>query len=148
MKSLNRVELKGALGQDPQINNVDGRNVANCSLATELAWKDRNGEWQKDVTWHNVCAWEGFGIAELNRLHKGTKVHVIGRLRTRRYTDKQGVEKYITEVLAEELDIIDEPTRDYDPENTGAPSPRVTNRMQGRNGGSYSRQRSDSGEDF
>ena len=111
MKTINRVELKGTIGQDPRVNTVDGRTVANFPLATEYAWRDKNGEWVRETDWHNVCAWNGYGIAEAERLHRGTKVHIIGRLRTRKYTNNQGAEVYVTEVLVEEMDIIDEPNQ-------------------------------------
>lgn len=111
MKSVNRVELKGVIGQDAKINQAGSGRVANFSLATEFLWVDKEGNRQKDTDWHNVVAWEMFGIAELSRLLKGVRVSVVGRLRTRKYTDRGGSEKYITEVVADELDIIDEQPR-------------------------------------
>lgn len=111
MKTINRAEIKGIIGQEPRVNTVGGRTVANFSVATENTWKDQNGEWQKETDWHNVCAWDGYGIAKADALHSGTKVHIIGRLRTRKYTNNQGLDQYVTEVLAEELDIIYEPSQ-------------------------------------
>lgn len=111
MKSVNRVELKGVIGQDAKINQAGSGRVANFSLATEFLWVDKDGNRQKDTDWHNVVAWEMYGIADLSRLLKGVRVSVVGRLRTRKYTDRSGSEKYITEVVADELDIIDEQPR-------------------------------------
>ncbi|MBQ0054284.1 MAG: single-stranded DNA-binding protein [Bacteroidales bacterium] len=111
MKSVNRVEIKGIVGRDPQINTVSKRKVANFSVATEFSWQASNGEYKKETTWHSVCAWEGYGIADLEAIGKGSRVSIVGRLRTRSYTDKDGVDKYVTEVLAEELDIISEQPR-------------------------------------
>lgn len=111
MKSTNRVELKGVIGQDARINTAGSMRVANFSLATEFLWVDKEGNKMKDTDWHNIVAWEVFGIADFSKLVKGTKVSLVGRLRTRNYADKQGNQRYITEVVADELDVIDDQPR-------------------------------------
>ena len=127
MKSLNRVELKGTVCGDPKITTVEGgRRVANISLATDYPWQDRDGKWQHDTDWHNVVAWEGYGITNLDSIRKGVFLCVIGRLRTRKYTDRSGVDKFITEVLADDLDVIerDQPRQQQQtarPASAGAP---------------------------
>ncbi len=114
MKSTNRVELKGVIGQDARINSLDsGKKVANFSLVTEFFWVDKSGTQVKDTDWHNIVAWSTFGIADFSKLTKGTRVLVVGRLHTRNYTDKQGNPRYITEIIADELDIIDEQPRQH-----------------------------------
>ena len=102
MKSTNRVELKGVIGQDARINTAGSMRVANFSLATEFLWTDREGNKMKDTDWHNIVAWEVFGIADFSKLVKGAKVSIVGRLRTRNYADKQGNQRYVTEVVADE----------------------------------------------
>lgn len=111
MKSTNRVELKGVIGQDARINTAGSMRVANFSLATEFLWVDKEGNKMKDTDWHNIVAWEVFGIADFSKLVKGTKVSIVGRLRTRNYADKQGNQRYITEVVADDLDVIDDQPR-------------------------------------
>lgn len=108
MKSVNRVELKGVIGQDARINTAGNSRVANFSLATEFLWVDKDGNKMKDTDWHNIVAWEVFGIADFSKLVKGARVSVVGRLRTRNYADKQGNQRYVTEVVADELDVIDD----------------------------------------
>lgn len=108
MKSLNRAQLKGTIGRDPQINTTDGgRRVTNLSVATDFPWQDKDGKWQHDTDWHNVVVWEGYGIPNLESLRKGTQIYISGRLRTRKYTDRSGMDRYITEIIAEEIDIIE-----------------------------------------
>lgn len=126
MKSVNRVYLKGTIGQDARITQAGSGRVANISVATEFLWVDKEGNKQKDTDWHNVVAWEMFGIADFSRLVKGTKVSIVGRLRTRKYTDRSGAERYVTEVVADELDVIDEQPR---------PQGRVSSQQQARSGG-------------
>lgn len=109
MKKYNRIELKGNLGKDAVVRTVGDKNVANFSVATEYVYKNRNGEFETETTWLNVCAWEGSGVCDFSLLAKGAKVAVTGRLRSRKYTDQSGVEKEILEVLADTLDAIYEP---------------------------------------
>lgn len=105
MKSLNRIELKGTVGSEPRISKVGNGTVGNISVATEYAYQNK-GEWVSEVTWLNVVVWEGFGRAPLEEIHKGSKVFVSGRLRSRKYTNKDGVDVMIYEVLAEDFDLI------------------------------------------
>ena len=85
---------------------VGERAVANFSVATEYDFKNKDGSWGKETTWHNVSAWQGFGICDFDLLTKGTKVLVIGRERLRTYTDQSGTEKEVVELLAESVDIL------------------------------------------
>lgn len=141
MKSLNRAQLKGNIGQ-VRINTVESRRVANFTLATDASWKDKNGEWHNDTDWHNVVAWEGFGIASLDALATGTKVSVTGKLKTRKYVGSDNIERYVTEVLAEDLDIISDNRQGSEVEQTGAPSPSRTPRA------TQSSSRHDTDDDF
>ena len=106
MKSENKIFLKGKIGQDARITKVGERNVANFSMATDYDYKQSDGKWAKETTWHDVCAWQGYGICELDQLKKGTPVYVTGRIRKREFTDGQGFRKVITEVLAETIDLL------------------------------------------
>jgi single-strand DNA-binding protein len=111
--SVNRVILLGNVGNDPKINKTqDGRKIATFSLATSEKWKDKNGEQQEKVQWHNIVVFsEGLvGIIE-RYVKKGSKLFVEGSLQTRKWTGNDGVEKYTTEIVLQgfnnKLEIID-----------------------------------------
>jgi single-strand DNA-binding protein len=107
MSSLNKVQLIGNLGRDPEIRRTqDGRAIANFSVATSERWTDKQtGEKREKTEWHNVvCYNESLaGIIE-KYVTKGSKVYIEGKLQTRKWTDKNGVEKYTTEVIMQGFD--------------------------------------------
>ena len=108
MKNLNRIELQGNVGNVKPLSGTTLNGIA-LSVATNLYYKDdkQQGGYGCDTTWHDVVAWEGNGIAPLDKITKGVAVHVVGRLRKRAYKDAEGHTRYATEVLAHILDIID-----------------------------------------
>lgn len=100
--SVNKVILIGNLGRDPEIRNTqDGREIANITIATSENWKDKNtGERKEKTEWHRVVIFnENLVRVVKNYLKKGAKVYIEGALQTRKYTDKDGAEKYSTEVV-------------------------------------------------
>jgi single-strand DNA-binding protein len=100
--SLNRVELIGHLGKDPEVRRTqDGRPIANLSIATSESWRDKNtGERKEKTEWHRAVIFsEGLAKVAEQYLRKGSKVYVAGALQTRKWTDQSGVEKYTTEVV-------------------------------------------------
>ena len=100
--SLNKVQLIGSLGADPEIRRTqDGRAIANLRIATSETWKDKaTGERKEKTEWHRVVIFnEGLCRVAEQYLKKGSKVYVEGALQTRKWTDKDGVEKYSTEVV-------------------------------------------------
>lgn len=101
---LNRVELRGRVGHDPRITNVGESQVARFSLATNEAFRGKNGELREEVTWHNVTAWAGRNIMELKDIRKGAFVSLVGRLRNTRFMGNDGNERYIVEVVAGKLE--------------------------------------------
>jgi single-strand DNA-binding protein len=108
MASVNKVIIVGNLGRDPEVRYMpSGDAIANISVATSYRSKDRNtGEQKEQVEWHRISF---FGrLAEIvgEYLHKGSSVYVEGRLQTRKYTDKDGVEKYATEIIAESMQML------------------------------------------
>ena len=105
MKSINQHIIKGVVG-NVRVNKVGERAVANFSVVTEFEYKAKDGNWSKEATWHNVSAWKGYGICDLESLDKGCTVLVVGRARTRKYTGNDGQEREVNEILAESLDII------------------------------------------
>ena len=100
--SVNKVILIGNLGKDPEIRNTqDGREIANITIATSENWKDKNtGERKEKTEWHRVVIFnENLVKVVKNYLKKGAKVYIEGALQTRKYTDKDGAEKYSTEIV-------------------------------------------------
>ena len=100
--SVNKVILVGNLGKDPEIRSTqDGREIANLTVATSETWKDKNsGERKEKTEWHRVVIFsEGLVNVTKNYLKKGAKVYIEGALQTRKWTDKDGQEKYSTEVV-------------------------------------------------
>lgn len=100
--SVNKVILVGNLGRDPEIRSMqDGSKVASFSLATSEVWRDKQTGERKDRTeWHRVVVFNGNLVDVLERyVRKGTKLYVEGQLQTRKWQDKDGIEKYTTEVV-------------------------------------------------
>jgi len=107
-KSLNRVQLIGNLGKDPEIKYTpQGTPVAKITIATNERFKDKGGEWQDRTEWHNVVLWQRLAEIAGEYLKKGGKVYIEGRLQTRSWDDKQtGQKKYMTEVVASDLILL------------------------------------------
>jgi single-strand DNA-binding protein len=107
--SVNKVILVGNLGRDPEIRRTqDGRPIANLSVATSENWRDKNtGERREKTEWHRVVIFnEGLCKVVEQYLKKGAKVYLEGQLQTRKYTDKDGVEKYSTEVVLQGFNSV------------------------------------------
>ena len=106
-RGVNKVILVGTLGKDPEVRySQAGAALTSVSIATNESWKDKNGEKQERTEWHRV---KFFGrLAEIagEYLKKGGQVYIEGSLRTEKYTDKQGVEKYSTDIIANEMQML------------------------------------------
>ncbi len=101
---LNRVELRGRVGHDPRVTSVGDAQVARFSLATNEAFRGKNGELREEVTWHNVTAWAGRNIMDFKEIRKGSFVSLIGRLRNSRFMGNDGTERSLVEVVAGRLE--------------------------------------------
>lgn len=108
MEQLNRIEIRGNVG-NVNILKVGESRVAHFSVATNFAYKGRNGEPVIETTWHYVTAWEGNkGIPSLDVIVKGFPIYVAGRLRTQKYTGSDGIERTSTEILASSVESVEE----------------------------------------
>jgi|SRR5690554_513424 len=104
----NKVQLIGYLGANPEVKTTEnGKNLATLSLATSYRYKDGNGEKQENTQWHRIVAWGKTAEIAEKFLKKGGRVAIEGRLNNRSYEDKNGDKKYITEVVATELLMMD-----------------------------------------
>ena len=107
MPSLNKVQLIGHLGRDPEVRYTpDGDAVANLQVATTRVWKDKNGERQEDTEWMRVVLYDRRAEIASDFLKKGSQCYVEGYLRTRKWTDKDGVDRYTTEVVGTDLILL------------------------------------------
>jgi len=107
MASVNKVILVGNLGRDPETRYMpDGGAITNVSIATTEVWKDKNGEKQEKTEWHRVAFFGKLAEIAGEYLKKGSQVYVEGRLQTRKWQDKDGVDKYTTEIVANAMQML------------------------------------------
>ena len=108
MASVNKVILIGNLGRDPEVRYTpSGAAVCNVTVATSRTWKNKDsGEKMEETEWHRVIFYDRLAEIAGEYLKKGRSIYVEGRLKTRKWTDKDGVEKYTTEVIAQEMNML------------------------------------------
>lgn len=107
MASVNKVILVGNLGRDPEIRYMpSGEPVANITIATSSKYKNKSGELVEETEWHRVSFFGKLAEIAGQYLKKGRSVYVEGRLKTRKYTDKDGIEKYATDIVANEMQML------------------------------------------
>jgi len=107
MASVNKVILIGNLGRDPETRYMpEGGAITNISIATTEKWKDKNGEMQEKTEWHRVAFFGKLAEIAGEYLKKGSQVYVEGRLQTRKWQDKEGQDKYTTEVVANVMQML------------------------------------------
>ena len=107
MEQLNRIELRGVVGNIRQLNAAE-TPMARISLATNYAYKDRDGVAVIDTSWHTIIAWQGRSVAEFSKIEKGTKLYVQGRIRYQRFTTPDGQERQNTEIVANVIQILED----------------------------------------
>ena len=107
MASINKVIIIGNLGRDPETRYMpDGGAITNISVATTDKWKDKNGEMQEKTEWHRVAFFGKLAEIAGEYLKKGSQVYVEGRLQTRKWQDKDGQDKYTTEIVANQMQML------------------------------------------
>ena len=108
MASVNKVILIGNLGRDPETRySPDGAAICNVSIATTSQWKDKaTGERKEETEWHRVTFYGRLAEIAGEYLKKGRSVYVEGRLKTRKYKDKEGIEKYATDIIADQMQML------------------------------------------
>jgi single-strand DNA-binding protein len=105
--SVNKVILVGNLGKDPELRyTASGTAVANFSLATTERFKDRDGNSQEKTEWHNIVAWRQLAEICGKYLTKGRQVYIEGKIQTRSYEDRDGNKRYITEIVADQMQML------------------------------------------
>ena len=107
MAGVNKVILIGNLGKDPEVRYLDsGVAVANFSLATTESYKNKEGERVSQTEWHNVVLWRGLAEVAEKWLKKGSSVYIEGKIRNRKWEDKDGNTRYTTEILADNMTML------------------------------------------
>lgn len=116
--SLNKVMLIGHVGQI-EVKTFDGQNgprkCATFSFATTERYRDRNGEIVSNTEWHNIVSWNHAELCE-KYVVKGSSLYIEGKLRTRTWEDKQGNKRYVTEIMAEKIDLLGKPSSEQKPQ--------------------------------
>ncbi len=106
-RGLNKAMLIGRLGADPEIRYMaDGTPVANFNIATDRNVK-KGDQWEKETDWHRIVAWRKLAEISGQYLHKGSLVYVEGQIRNRSWTDQAGNKRYITEIIANDMQMLD-----------------------------------------
>jgi single-strand DNA-binding protein len=108
-RGVNKVIIVGNLGSDPETRyTADGKAITNCTIATSESWKDKNtGQQQERTEWHRACFFNKLAEIAGQYLKKGSKVYVEGSLRTRKWQDQSGQDRYTTEIVASEMQMLD-----------------------------------------
>jgi single-strand DNA-binding protein len=105
--SVNKVILVGRLGKDPETRYMtNGEAVANVTLATSETWKDKSGEKQEKTEWHNLVFYRRLAEIAGEYLKKGSQIYVEGRIQSRKYQTKEGQDRYITEIIVNEMQML------------------------------------------
>ena len=104
---INKVILIGNLGADPEIRYTQsGTPVVNFRIATTERWKDQNGQQQEQTEWHSIVAWRRLAEICAEFLSKGSKVYIEGKLQTRKWQDQNGNDRYTTEIVAKDMQML------------------------------------------
>ena len=107
MASINRVILVGNLGKDPEIRHTEGGiAVARFPIATSESYKDKTGNKVERTEWHNIVAWRGLAEVAEKYLKKGQSVYIEGKIRSNNYQDKEGVQRYTIEIVADNMTML------------------------------------------
>lgn len=102
--------LIGNLGGNPEIQKLQGDvNVAKFSLATTESFKDAKGQLHSTTDWHTIILWRGLADLAEKYLQKGSLIYVEGKLKTRTYDDKEGIKRYVTEIVGDQIIMLDKP---------------------------------------
>ena len=121
MKGINKVILIGNTGKDPEYKTLqDGTPVAKLTIATTESYRLKNGETQTKTEWHSIIVWRGLATLASQYIQKGSLLYIEGKLRNRQYEDKEKQKRYITEVVADHIVLLDKKAKLH-PDETEEP---------------------------
>ena len=104
--SVNKVLLLGQVGRDPEVKEIGGAKYATFSLATSESYKDKNGERQTNTEWHTIVCWRNTAEIVEKYVTKGMQLFIEGKLRTRSWDDSEGKKRYVTEIMADNVQFV------------------------------------------
>lgn len=123
MAGVNKVIIVGNLGDNPEVRySQQGKAIANISVATSETWKDQSGQRQERTEWHRIVLFRRLAEIAGEYLTKGSKVYIEGKLQTRKWQDQQGQDRYTTEVVADQMQMLDSLKQNNNAPNQGAHS--------------------------
>ena len=127
--SVNTTYLMGRVGKDPEVRTVGQNNskVAQFSLCTGGKYQTKDGREVDDTAWHNIVAWRNLAETAEKYIRKGSQVFIIGHLSYREYTDNAGNKKYVTDIVADKIELLSKPSA---PQSQSAPAPAPQQRVQ------------------
>jgi single-strand DNA-binding protein len=129
--SINKVILVGNVGKDPVVRYFDkGVAKATFPLATSETYTNQQGETITSTEWHNIVLWRSLAEVAERTVKKGSQLYIVGKIKTRSYVDKDGVNKYITEILADTMLVLE---KKQSSAGSGVPSEQVRNELNGKN---------------
>lgn len=112
-RTLNKVMLIGNVGKDPEVHfTPSGVKVAQLRLATSETWKDKDGAVQEHTDWHTIIAWRGLADVVERLVRRGSRLYVEGKIQSRSFDDRDGNKKYVTEIIADSLLVLDAKRQD------------------------------------
>lgn len=124
MASLNKAQIIGNVGKDPELRYMpNGTACCTLSIATTRSWKDKQGEKQEETEWHRVSFFDKLAEIVGQYVQKGKPVYVEGRLKTKKWQDKEGRDTYTTEIIAEQMQLLGGRDEGQEPRSTRAPAP-------------------------
>jgi len=122
--SVNKVILVGNVGKDPEVKHLDSNSsVANFTLATSDHYTNKSGEKVTTTEWHNIVCWSGLATLAENYIRKGSQIYVDGKIRTRSYDAQDGSKRYITEILADTIQLLGKKSEGTSNEGTKSAQP-------------------------
>ena len=122
--SVNKVILVGNVGKDPEVKHLDSNaSVANFTLATSDHYTNKSGEKVTTTEWHNIVCWSGLASLAENYIRKGSQIYVDGKIRTRSYDAQDGTKRYVTEILADTIQLLGKKSEGASAEGTKAARP-------------------------
>ncbi|MBU3741628.1 MAG: single-stranded DNA-binding protein [Candidatus Kapabacteria bacterium] len=123
-RTLNKVMLIGNVGRDPEVNfTPTGVKVAHLRLATTEAWKDKDGVIQEHTDWHSIVAWRGLADVVERLIRRGSRIYVEGKIQYRSFEDRDGHKRYVTEIIADNLLVLDPKRADNNSDGDSASAP-------------------------
>ncbi len=131
-RTLNKIMLIGNVGKDPDVNFTNtGVKVAQFRMATTETWKDREGALQEQTDWHTIIAWRGLADVVEKLVHRGSRVYVEGKIQYRNYDDRDGNKRFVAEIIADNLLLLDARKHDQPHANGESDKPSVAHDSMG-----------------